>query len=167
MGNSRGLTREQILAVGKPPGYRLLADFLAELERGEIPRTATTERLAVTFRAFLAGTADALELTKKRGERGKGDASERQRRRIAKFIDDHMNADSVSRGRRKRALDAAVRRFRSLGRRRIEYAWKELGPSVAAERRLSAAIGEQIRWKTDFVQWVDARSGRPPFRAKK
>jgi hypothetical protein len=116
---------EHLSALGKPPGYGLMADFLVELRRGTIPLTPTTTRLRDAYREILAEVAeplDALGLKKQPGQRGAGiNALERVR-----FIAQHIESNPQRRGALEAALRAAAKHF-GRDKRHLERLWNEFG----------------------------------------
>ena len=118
------------VAVG---GEELLVDYLYALGSGEIPSTATTERLAAAFRSVLRGAdpARALGIAKQRGR----PPAEARKKAIARYMWEQMHFNRGPRGRMKRALDAAevhfgIRRKR-FDRRQLERIWTEHGQDAS------------------------------------
>ena len=122
----------QIVAGDKPPGYRLLADFLAQLGH-EIPRNEVTERLAAAFIKMWEGKDAARTLELKWIGRGRPrikPGPSHRRFKIAVYIAGRIESDPIQKGARARALEAAAthfgRRGREFDRRELDRIWTEL-----------------------------------------
>lgn len=146
------LRREQILAAGRPAGYRDLADFLVDVREGRIPRTGAIERIAQAFECVLVGKVPAsdldvaLALRAKRGRREAtaADLIDTSRGRVCRFIETAIASDPKRRGARSRALAAAAEKFR-LDLRTVERTWKRTGGARELDalwRRLVEASAE-------------------------
>jgi len=106
------LTKWQILAAGKPAGFRMLADFMAEFDAGEIPATAATRYVRAVLQRILAGEpADqVLGLRAKRGRPRRSPAREPKyykplRQFIAKYIRDNPGRGAVDRAKKAAAAE--------------------------------------------------------------
>jgi hypothetical protein len=148
------LTREQLrrafLMDGKPPGFGKLADFVAG--------GSHTEWLARALLAILDGTDAnvALEVRPKRGVRGKGKASERDRTdwELAVFLAEHIDADRAPRSALKSAKEAAATqdRFKRFGPERMSYAWKKYRRSATLECSIRREFRPPPLPDTSFVE---------------
>jgi hypothetical protein len=119
------------LAIGRPAGFALLADFVNEYDNGTIPATATTTKLREAFLATLKDAAldpaQVLRLTRRRG-RPAQPASETERLYgpIWAFIVARLAKDS-RRGALNRATEAASKKFHKTPRR-IQEIWAIYAP---------------------------------------
>ena len=111
----------------EPKGYAMLRSILAELKTGQLT-PPMSQWLSEAIIAILEGSKPrrALQLTKRRGERGKGKRTPAFREQVVQFMANHFEQDP-RRGARKRALDAAEQRFPSRGRRQLENIWDRDG----------------------------------------
>ena len=127
------------MATPTPRGRALLEDFIAQLERGELPRDRTPEELAEighTLRALLE-LAPTEPPRRKRG-RGRPRKVELSLAELdaRSFLIQQIQTDPVRYGARERAMQAAVkRRFRGqrFNRLRLERILRKLVESSVTD----------------------------------
>jgi hypothetical protein len=157
------LTREQILAAERPAGFRDLADVIADLRSGRLPRTPALDRIAAAFERVLAGELAAsdldaaLRLRASQGRRKRTAAAlfTEANEGVCRFVQRHLEADPKRRGAPARAVAAAAERF-GLDVRTVERAWKRTLPAREAE-----ALSRRLVQETTLGAAVIRRHIRP------
>jgi hypothetical protein len=141
----------QIVAGDKPPGYRLLADFLAQLGH-EIPRNDVTERLATAFIKIWEGKDAARTLELKWTGRGRPrikPGPSHRRFKIAVYIAGRIESDPIQKGARERAFEAAAthfgRRGREFDRRELDRIWADLRDEAIRYLQIFRDIEREVR----------------------
>lgn len=127
----------------KPQGYRVLGEFLVEVENRTIPETAAVAALVKAFTQMIDEDAEpmqALGLKWGRGEKAPATWQDNVKRydQVWRYIVRKLDAEQpekprAPRGALARAIEAASRHF-SRDTRTIQRAWKNYAPSYHALR---------------------------------